>query len=54
VIDSGEFPVILNRELGHRGRKGDPLYRCRKLLAMAEERLDEAGTAVVPGPFILG
>lgn len=33
-----------NETLGHRGRTADPLYRCRKLLAMAEERLEEAGT----------
>jgi transposase len=29
--------------LGHRGRKGDPLYRVRKLLVMAVERLDATG-----------
>jgi transposase len=29
--------------LGHRGRKGDPLYRIRKLLVMAAERLDDRG-----------
>ena len=27
--------------LGHRGRKSDPLYRARKLLVLAQERLDE-------------
>ena len=27
--------------LGHRGRKSDPLYRTRRLLVMADERLDE-------------
>lgn len=31
--------------LGHRGRKGDPLYRARKLLVIAAERIDEAGEA---------
>ena len=29
--------------LGHRGRKGDPLYRIRKLLLKGSERLDERG-----------
>jgi transposase len=29
--------------LGHRGRKDDPLYRCRRLLTRADERLDEKG-----------
>lgn len=29
--------------LGHRGRKHDPLFRARKLLAMADERLDDNG-----------
>ena len=28
---------------GHRGRKNDPLYRSRKLLALGEERLDAEG-----------
>jgi transposase len=27
--------------LGHRGHKADPLYRCRRLLTMADERLDD-------------
>ena len=31
--------------LGHRGRKGDPLYRARKLLLMSVDRLDAAGFA---------
>ena len=34
---------VQNETLGHRGRKSDPLYRCRRLLTMADERLDEAG-----------
>jgi hypothetical protein len=29
--------------LGHRGRSSDPLYRVRKLLVMAAERLDTRG-----------
>ena len=32
-----------NQTLGHRGRKGDPLYGARKLLLMGAERLDDAG-----------
>ena len=31
---------VQNDTVGHRGRKSDPLYRCRRLLTKAEERLD--------------
>lgn len=31
-------------QLGHRGRKDDPLYRCRRRLLTAEERLSEQTT----------
>jgi transposase len=34
---------VQNQTLGHRGRKLDPLYRARKLLVMADERLDQDG-----------
>jgi transposase len=34
---------VQNETLGHRGRKSDPLYRCRRLLTKAKERLDEKG-----------
>jgi len=34
---------VQNETLGHRGRKGDPLYRIRKLLLKGAERLDEHG-----------
>jgi len=34
---------VQNETLGHRGRKSDPLYRCRRLLTKAKERLDESG-----------
>ena len=34
---------VQNDTLGHRGRKDDPLYRCRRLLTKADERLDETG-----------
>jgi transposase len=45
---------VQNETLGHRGRKADPLYRCRKLLAMAEERLDEVGAAKLRGLLAAG
>ena len=32
---------VQNETLGHRGRKDDPLYRCRRLLTKADERLDD-------------
>jgi transposase len=32
-----------NETLGHRGRKGDPLYRIRKIMLAGAARLDEAG-----------
>ena len=35
--------------LGHRGRKGDPLFRARRLLAKATERLDERGKEKLTG-----
>ena len=34
---------VQNQTLGHRGRKGDPLYRIRKLLLAGDERLDKRG-----------
>ncbi|MBW3579166.1 MAG: ISL3 family transposase [Actinobacteria bacterium] len=34
---------VQNETLGHRGRKRDPLYRARKLLVLADERLDDDG-----------
>jgi len=34
---------VQNETLGHRGRKHDPLFRVRKLLIKAEERLDDRG-----------
>jgi transposase len=34
---------VQNETLGHRGRKDDPLYRCRRLLTKADERLDDHG-----------
>jgi transposase len=32
---------VQNETLGHRGRKSDPLYRTRRLLVMADERLTD-------------
>ncbi|MGV1005488.1 MAG: ISL3 family transposase [Candidatus Nanopelagicales bacterium] len=32
---------VQNRVLGHRGRKDDPLYQARRLLAKAAETVDE-------------
>jgi transposase len=34
---------VQNETMGHRGRKTDPLYRCRRLLTKADERLDDHG-----------
>ena len=34
---------VQNETLGHRGRKEDPLYRIRRLLLVAHERLSERG-----------
>ena len=38
-----------NDTLGHRGRKDDPLYRARRLLTKAHERLEERGEAKLLG-----
>ena len=35
---------VQNEQLGHRGRRDDPLYRARRLLLRAEERLDPKAT----------
>lgn len=40
---------VQNETLGHRGRKFDPLYRCRRLLTKADERLDEKGRTKLLG-----
>jgi len=45
---------VQNESLGHRGRKGDPLYRVRRRLSMAAERLDEAGTDRLVGLLAAG
>ena len=40
---------VQNETLGHRGHKHDPLYRCRRLLTKADERLDERGRTKLLG-----
>jgi transposase len=40
---------VQDETLGHRGRKADPLYRCRRLLTKADERLDENGRTKLLG-----
>lgn len=45
---------VQNETLGHRGRKSDPLYRCRRLLTKAHERLDEHGETKLRGLLAAG
>jgi transposase len=40
---------VQNETMGHRGRKTDPLYRCRRLLTKAEERLSVEGREKLTG-----
>ena len=40
---------VQNQTVGHRGRKDDPLYRARRLLTKAHERLDERGDTKLRG-----
>jgi transposase len=40
---------VQNETMGHRGRKDDPLYRCRRLLTKADERLDDKGRTKLLG-----
>jgi transposase len=40
---------VQNETLGHRGRKDDPLYRSRRLLTKADERLDDKGRTKLLG-----
>lgn len=40
---------VQNETLGHRGRKQDPLYRCRRLLIRVDERLDDRGRTKLLG-----
>ena len=43
-----------NDTLGHRGRKNDPLYRIRRLLLAAHERLDDGADAKLRGLLTAG
>jgi transposase len=45
---------VQNETLGHRGHKSDPLYRARRLLTKAHERLDENGNAKLTGLLAAG
>ena len=45
---------VQNQTLGHRGRKHDPLYRARRLLIAAHERLSERGDAKLRGLLAAG
>ena len=40
---------VQNETLGHRGHKDDPLYRSRRLLTKADERLDDKGRSKLLG-----
>jgi len=43
-----------NETLGHRGHQSDPLYRCRRLLTKAKERLNENGHEKLVGLLAAG
>ena len=45
---------VQNETLGHRGRKTDPLYRVRRLLTKADERLDDKGRTKLLGLLAAG
>ncbi len=45
---------VQNETMGHRGRKDDPLYRCRRLLSKADERLDDKGRTKLLGLLAAG
>jgi transposase len=45
---------VQNETLGHRGHKHDPLYRCRRLLTKAEERLTDKGKEKLLGLLAAG
>ena len=52
-LDECRRPVQ-NETLGHRGRKDDPLYRIRRLLTKADERLTEKGRTRLLGLLAAG
>lgn len=45
---------VQNEVFGHRGRKDDPLYRARRLLTKADERLDDQGREKLLGLLAAG
>jgi transposase len=45
---------VQNDTMGHRGRKHDPLYRARRLLTKAHERLDDNGESKLLGLLAAG
>jgi len=45
---------VQNDTMGHRGRKTDPLYRARRLLTKAHERLDDRGEEKLAGLLAAG
>jgi len=45
---------VQNDTLGHRGRRDDPLYRCRRQLVMAQERLTVDGRERLMGLLAAG
>ena len=45
---------VQTEQLGHRGRRDDPLYRARRVLLMGEERLDDAATERLTSLLELG
>src|SRR5271167_4912273 len=45
---------VQTEQLGHRGRRDDPLYRARRALLVGEEKLDEQATARLASLLELG
>ena len=45
---------VQNEVFGHRGHKHDPLYRARRLLTMADERLNDKGREKLLGLLAAG
>ena len=45
---------VQNETLGHRGRKADPLYRARKLLLLAKQRLEDDANSKLTGLLAAG
>jgi transposase len=45
---------VQTEQLGHRGRRDDPLFRARRVLLMAEEKLDQEATERLASLLALG